>query len=163
MRFTLFLLVILFSCNPVNRVLNSPKMYRDVRRYVIANGDCINDTTTIVKDSVVYEKGDFIKIPCPDFVDSSDGIVVRDSIIMFKKHIKTITKTVYDRGREMALKDSLIIIFRDLDKAHQEDYILRQEIRKYKHKLLMKTFLLIGIALALSLWVFRKPILMLIK
>jgi hypothetical protein len=138
-------------------------MYREVRQYVIANGDCINDTTTLVRDSVVYEKSDFIKIPCPDFVDSSDGIIVRDSIIMFKKHIKTITRTVYDRGRELALKDSLISIFKDLDKAHHEDQILREEIKKYKHKLLMKTFLLIGIALALSLWVFRKPILMLIK
>ena len=44
---------VLYSCSPVKRVLTNPKYYAQVKKQVILNGECVNDTITeeILKDT----------------------------------------------------------------------------------------------------------------
>ena len=46
-KLLLFLLIV-FSCNPVKKVLNDPKKFEKVAQEVIKRGYCINDTTIVI-------------------------------------------------------------------------------------------------------------------
>jgi len=48
---------VLYSCSPVKRVLSNPKYYAEVKKQVILNGECVNDTITeeILKDTIIYK------------------------------------------------------------------------------------------------------------
>ena len=169
------LILLLFACNPVKRVLNDKKMFEQVKEAVIKSGACVNDTVTITNtvDSFIYVDGVITQIdsiPCKDFdtiigrsrIRVSSGVLqfsTKDSVVY---RTNTITNNIRDRKLEDYLKldisrrDSLISMLKqDISYLNAEKYKLTSKISS----LLLKLWLL---ALIAALIIFRKQILKLI-
>ncbi len=72
---------VFYSCSPVKRVLSNPKYYEAVKKQVILNGECVNDTITeeVLKDTIIYKDTvihDSFKVnmPMECHLDTNQGI-----------------------------------------------------------------------------------------
>lgn len=158
------IVLVLFGCNPVKRVLKDEGMFNQVAEMVIRKGLCVNDTTVITetKDSIVYKDSiieRITSIPCKDFdttigramIRVSSGVLTytaKDSIVI---RTKTITNSVRDRSLENILKgdiskrDSIIASqtaeIRDLQTANKD---LKADIRWWKFRMFLLLAIIIG-------------------
>jgi len=166
----------LFSCNPVKRVLRDEGMFNQVAEMVIRKGLCINDTTVITetRDSIVYRDSIIERIssvPCKDFdttigrarISVSSGVLTysaKDSLVY---KYKTITNTVRDRAlegiltRDLLAKDSII-------------YSLKSQVEDEQKKNKQLSRSLIGWKVRFWFWVvaalaiiFRKPLIRIVR
>ena len=161
---------ITFSCNPVKRVLTTPKYYAQVKREVILRGECANDTITqeILKDTIIYKDTvihDSFKVNMPmechlDTIVNDFSVYLENGNLWVKWLGQVPTRTVnkktthvvVDRAKEAILIDSC---------ANQERkiYDLKNKIESTK-----KTkFKLLAIIVIMTLLLFRKPLLRLVK
>lgn len=88
------LIVLLFiGCSPIKQIEKNPKLYQEVKELIIANGDCINDTTIITKTDTTLVIDTLIE---HNFDTSfiNDTIVIWDKKIFNYKETKTIRDTI---------------------------------------------------------------------
>ncbi len=161
---------VFYSCSPVKRVLSNPKYYEAVKKQVILNGECVNDTITeeVLKDTIIYKDTvihDSFKVNMPmechlDTIVNDFSVYLENSNLWVKWLGQVPTRTinkqtthvVVDRAKEAILIDSC---------ANQERkiYDLNNKIGSTK-----KTkFKLLAIIVILTLLLFRKPLLRLVK
>lgn len=172
----LLIIFLLISCNPVKQVLNNPEKFNEVAEEVVRRGYCVNDTVTITetKDSVVYKDSVVEKIknvPCRDF-DTTIGrakITVKNGVLsyLYKDSIVFRTRVVTNNIRDTKYES---ILKTDIDSAVAKLGRIKEEFDSYKvvsHdtiKGLKKDKLdLWLIIVALSIFIFRRPILKIIK
>jgi hypothetical protein len=151
-------------------VLSNPKYYAEVKKQVILNGECVNDTITeeILKDTIIYKDTvihDSFKVNMPmechlDTIVNDFSVYLENGNLWVKWLGQVPTRTinkqtthvVVDRAKEAILIDSC---------ANQERkiYDLNNKISSTK-----KTkFKLLAIIVILTLLLFRKPLLRLVK
>jgi len=154
------------GCNPVKRVLTTPKYYEVVKRQVILNGECANDTITqeVLKDTVIYRDTvvhDSFKVNMPmechiDTIVNNFSVYIENGKMWVKWLGKVPTRTintqtthvVVDRAKEAILIDSC----RSMQlKIYEKENIIHQ-----KNSIMLKLY--IGL-LAGIIFIFRKPIL----
>jgi len=160
---------VLYSCSPVKRVLSNPKYYEAVKKQVILNGECVNDTVTeeILKDTIIYKDTvihDSFKVnmPMECHLDTivNDFSVYLDNGNLWVKWLgqvptrtinKQTTHVVVDRAKEAILIDSCKSL--ELKLYDKENQLVR------KNKTIFKLY--IGLAFLL-LFMLRKPLLRLV-
>lgn len=160
---------VFYSCSPVKRVLSNPKYYAEVKKQVILNGECVNDTITeeILKDTIIYKDTvihDSFKVDMPmechlDTIVNDFSVYLENGNLWVKwlgqiptRTInKQTTHVVVDRAKEAILIDSCKSL--ELKIYDKENQLAR------KNKTVFKLYL--GLAF-LILFMLRKPILKLI-
>ena len=161
---------VLYSCSPVKRVLENPKYYAQVKKQVILNGECVNDTITeeILKDTIIYKDTvihDSFKVNMPmechiDTIVNDFSVYIENGNMWVKwlgqipTRIKEqkITHTVVDRAKEAILIDSCANQSRQI-------YGLNNKISTHRKE----KFKLFAIIAILIIILFRKPLLRLVK
>lgn len=156
--------IVLLACNPVKQVLKDPEKFDKVKEAVIRGGYCVTDTVTVenisIKDSIIESK---VFIPCPDFKNEKDGVIISSGVLSLKTPIKQkvikVTNTVKDRSLENLLRkdlserDSAIKVYMNLyEKTQLEVKALKAEKTALKWKLIW-TLAIAGIV------IFRKQLL----
>lgn len=134
--------LLIFSCNPVKKVLNSPEKFDIVIEEVIRRGKCINDTIVVTsfKDSVVY-KDSIIevisRVPCADFDTSyADGtkIAVVGGVLKYSHSCKVKqtyrTKVVTNNIRDRAFES---ILMKDVSKRDSSILQLEKSVRSLQN------------------------------
>ena len=160
---------VLYSCSPVKRVLENPKYYAQVKKQVILNGECVNDTITekILKDTVIYKDTvihDSFKVNMPmechlDTIVNDFSVYLENGNLwvqwLGKVPERTINKqtthVVVDRAKEAILIDSCKSLERTV-------YEKNNELTR-KNKTMVKLY--IGL-IAMLLFMLRKPIMKLV-
>jgi hypothetical protein len=160
---------VLYSCNPVKRVLSNPKYYAQVKKQVILNGECVNDTITeeILKDTIIYKDTvihDSFKVNMPmecylDTIVNDFSVYLENGNLwvqwLGKVPERTINKqtthVVVDRAKEAILIDSCKSLERTV-------YEKNNELTR-KNKTIVKLY--IGL-IAMLLFMLRKPIMRLV-
>lgn len=155
----------LYSCSPVKRVLSNPKYYAQVKKQVILNGECVNDTITeeILKDTIIYKDTvihDSFKVNMPmechlDTIVNDFSVYLENGNLWVKwlgkvpeRTIKKqVTHVVVDRAKEAILIDSCANQTRKI-------YELENSIKSKNGKILKLYILLAAIVLVML----RKPI-----
>lgn len=135
------IILLIFSCSPVKKVIQDQKKFDIVAEEVIRRGYCKADTVTEYRDSIVY-KDSIIerieKIPCADFdttigrarIRVSSGVLTyssKDSIVY-----KTTTKTIRDLSMEEVLRGD--ISDREAEIMSLKDQVLNSQIEKKQLK-----------------------------
>lgn len=156
---------VFYSCSPVKRVLKNPKYYEQVKKQVILNGECVNDTITeeILKDTIIYKDTvihDSFKVNMPmechlDTIVNDFSVYLENGNLWVKwlgkvpeRTIKKkVTHVVVDRAKEAILIDSCANQARKI-------YELENSI-KSKNSKILKLFVLLA---AIVLFMLRKPI-----
>lgn len=160
---------VLYSCSPVKRVLSNPKYYAEVKKQVILNGECVNDTITeeILKDTIIYKDTvihDSFKVNMPmechlDTIVNDFSVYLENGNLWVKWLGQVPTRTinkqtthvVVDRAKEAILIDSC-------SNQARKIYELENESKR-KGSIIFKLY--IGLA-AILLFMLRKPIMRLI-
>jgi hypothetical protein len=160
---------VLYSCSPVKRVLSNPKYYAQVKKQVILNGECVNDTITeeILKDTIIYKDTvihDSFKVNMPmechlDTIVNDFSVYLENGNLWVKWLGQVPTRTinkqtthvVVDRAKEAILIDSC-------SNQARKIYELENESKR-KGSIIFKLY--IGLA-AILLFMLRKPIMRLI-
>ena len=160
---------VLYSCSPVKRVLSNPKYYAEVKKQVILNGECVNDTITeeILKDTIIYKDTvihDSFKVNMPmechlDTIVNDFSVYLENGNLWVKWLGQVPTRTinkqtthvVVDRAKETILIDSCKSL--ELKLYDKENQLVR------KNKTIFKLY--IGLAFLL-LFILRKPLLRLV-
>lgn len=156
---------VLYSCSPVKRVLTNPKYYEQVKKQVILNGECVNDTITeeVLKDTIIYKDTvihDSFKVNMPmechlDTIVNDFSVYLENGNLWVKwlgkvpeRTIKKqVTHVVVDRAKEAILIDSCA-------NQNRKIYELENSI-KSKNSKILKLFVLLA---AIVLFMLRKPI-----
>jgi len=156
---------VLYSCSPVKRVLSNPKYYAEVKKQVILNGECVNDTITeeILKDTIIYKDTvihDSFKVNMPmechlDTIVNDFSLYLENGNLWVKWLGQVPTRTinkqtthvVVDRAKEAILIDSCANQARKVYELENES--------KRKGSIIFKLY--IGLA-AILLFMLRKPI-----
>lgn len=161
---------VLYSCSPVKKVLSTPKYYDQVKRQVILRGECANDTVTkeVIIDNVRYKDTvihDSFRVLMP--VECHlDTIVNNFSVYLENGNLwvqwlgkipertieKKTTHVIVDRAKEAILIDSCANQTREI-------YNLNNKISTQRKQM----FKLLAIIAILTILLFRKPLLRLIK
>lgn len=150
------LIVVLFSCNPVKKVLNNKEYFEEVAKEVVKSGlYCANDTTIITKSdtTILYdttyetqiqinEKTDTIRIPKV----ITRTITIRD----------TIKNVVVDNARVNLLQ-------KEINAYKESTYELKEELLHWKELAKKRWWNLWGLIILFSIYILRKPILKLIN
>lgn len=122
--FFLILSILLFSCNPVKKVLKDRKMFEEVAKEVVRQGYCVNDTTvvTTVKDTVYVHTSssiDTIFVGSDCEIDTTlesgtrirvaDGMLIIDEKIYHKTRevIRNVDRYIRDTKMEDILKEEI--------------------------------------------------------
>ena len=160
---------VLYSCSPVKRVLSNTKYYEAVKKQVILNGECVNDTITeeILKDTIIYKDTvihDSFKVNMPmechlDTIVNDFSVYLENGNLWVKWLGQVPTRTinkqtthvVVDRAKETILIDSCKSL--ELKLYDKENQLVR------KNKTIFKLY--IGLAFLL-LFILRKPLLRLV-
>jgi hypothetical protein len=160
---------VLYSCSPVKRVLSNPKYYEAVKKQVILNGECVNDTITeeILKDTIIYKDTvihDSFKVNMPmechlDTIVNDFSVYLENGNLWVKWLGQVPTRTinkqtthvVVDKAKEAILIDSCKSL--ELKLYDKENQLVR------KNKTIFKLY--IGLAFLL-LFMLRKPLLKLV-
>ncbi len=160
---------VFYSCSPVKRVLSNPKYYEAVKKQVILNGECVNDTVTeeILKDTIIYKDTvihDSFKVNMPmechlDTIVNDFSVYLENGNLWVKWLGQVPTRTinkqtthvVVDRAKEAILIDSCKSL--ELKLYDKENQLVR------KNKTIFKLY--IGLAFLL-LFMLRKPLLRLV-
>lgn len=160
---------VLYSCSPVKRVLSNPKYYAQVKKQVVLNGECVNDTITeeIFKDTIIYKDTvihDSFKVNMPmechlDTIVNDFSVYLENGNLwvqwLGKVPERTINKqtthVVVDRAKEAILIDSC----KNLERTVYEK---NNELTR-KNKTMVKLY--IGL-IAMLLFMLRKPIMRLV-
>jgi hypothetical protein len=160
---------VLYSCSPVKRVLSNPKYYAEVKKQVILNGECVNDTITeeVLKDTIIYKDTvihDSFKVNMPmechlDTIVNDFSVYLENGNLWVKWLGQVPTRTinkqtthvVVDRAKEAILIDSC-------SNQARKIYELENESKR-KGSIIFKLY--IGLA-AILLFMLRKPIMRLI-
>lgn len=159
-----------YSCSPVKKVLSTPKYYDQVKRQVILRGECANDTVTkeVIIDNVVYKDTvvhDSFRVLMPaecklDTIVNDFSVYLENGNLWIKwlgkipeRTIqKKTTHVIVDKAKEAILIDSL-------SNQERKIYDLNNKIGSTK-----KTkFKLLAIIAILTILLFRKPLLRLVK
>lgn len=161
---------VFYSCSPVKRVLSNPKYYAQVKKQVILNGECVNDTVTeeILKDTIIYKDTvihDSFKVNMPmechlDTIVNDFSVYLENGNLWVQWLGKVPTRTVnkqtthvvVDRAKEAILIDSC-------SNQARKIYDLENEAERRKGVILK---LYIGLA-AIFLFMLRKPIMRLTR
>jgi len=161
---------VLYSCSPVKRVLSNPKYYAQVKKQVILNGECVNDTITqeILKDTIIYKDTvihDSFKVNMPaechlDTIVNDFSVYLENGNLWVKwlgqiptRTInKQTTHVVVDKAKEAILIDSL-------SNQERKIYDLNNKVKSEKKN----NFKLLAIIAILALIIFRKHLLRLVK
>lgn len=161
---------VLYSCSPVKRVLENPKYYAQVKKQVILNGECVNDTITeeILKDTIIYKDTvihDSFKVNMPmechlDTIVNDFSVYLENGNLWVKwlgkvpeRTIKKqVTHVVVDKAKEAILIDSCANQSRQI-------YGLNNKISTHRKE----KFKLFAIIAILIIILFRKPLLRLVK
>jgi hypothetical protein len=138
---------VFYSCSPVKRVLSNPKYYEAVKKQVILNGECVNDTITeeILKDTIIYK-----------------DTVIHDSFkvnMPMECHLDTIVNdfSVYLENGNLWVKEAILID--SCANQARKVYELENESKR-KGSIIFKLY--IGLA-AILLFMLRKPIMRLTR
>jgi hypothetical protein len=160
---------VFYSCSPVKRVLSNPKYYEAVKKQVILNGECVNDTITeeVLKDTIIYKDTvihDSFKVNMPmechlDTIVNDFSVYLENGNLWVKWLGQVPTRTinkqtthvVVDRAKEAILIDSCKSL--ELKLYDKENQLVR------KNKTIFKLY--IGLAFLL-LFMLRKPLLRLV-
>lgn len=139
----LAVLLSLFSCNPVKKVLNDPEKFNVVKEEVLRRGYCANDTTIITKSDTLVT----IDTVNNYYIDTE---TINDTVYKTRIENKIVTKkiTIRDTVRSVVVDNAHIKLLQaDLDKISAE---LIQYKEKAKSRL--KWLLLLFTAIGLYIW-----------
>lgn len=155
---------LLFSCNPVKRVLLNDEYYKIVTDKFVSEGGCVNDTvyqsdTTLILDtlySLDFKVDTFLidkirTVVKTEYKTVSKTIKIRDTAIVTDyTRIKLLTEKITAKDAEIiAAKQSI-----------KEQELKVKEQKQRANGWIFKFWLLV---VAASIYVFRKPLFKLIK
>lgn len=133
---------ILYSCNPVRRVLKDPVKFNEVANEVVRRGYCTNDTTIItqVTDTVIIINDE----------QNLDTIILGQGICDFDTVLKSGTRIKFDQGI-LLIKEKTItktrVITNQLNNYIRDtkfEEILKVDIVQYKDTISQLGGLIIG-------------------
>jgi hypothetical protein len=161
----IFLLMsLLFSCNPVKRVLLNDEYYKIVTDKFVSEGGCVNDSIFKSDTTVLFDTLYSLDFKLDTFYIDQIKTVVKTEYKTVSKTIKirdTAVVTDYTRIKllteKIAAKDAEIIAAKQ---AIKEQELKVKEQKQRANGWIFKFWLLI---VAVSIYVFRKPLFKLIK
>lgn len=179
--YLLILTLILFSCNPVKKVLKNREMFEKVAKEVVRQGYCVNDTTvvTTVKDTVYIHTSsstDTIFVGSDCEIDTTlksgtrirvaDGMLIIDEKIQYKTREidRIVDNYIRDTKMEDVLKQDIEDRDNEISKLRGAISVYMEEIEKLKkesskYKLYFIGLIsLLGIGLVISVLRFIKII-----
>lgn len=129
----LITLVVLFSCNPVKRVLNDPVKLNEVANELIRRGYCANDTTIIksVTDTVFIND-----------TENLDTLIFEQGVCNFDTILKSGTWIKFDNGILLIREKKQIktrIITKQIDNFIRDtkyESLLKQDISVYQDSII---------------------------
>ena len=135
------IILLMFSCNPVKKVMQDPNKFDVVAKEVIRRGYCKSDTVVVVVDSIVYRDSiieRIEKVPCADF-DTTIGrarISVRSGVLTYKSSDSIIKQTIIKKIRDLSAEQVLRsdVAVRDSIINVREKEILRLQIANSEQK-----------------------------
>lgn len=159
-------IMVLSSCNPVNKVLKDETKSRIVFNELVARNWCANDTTiintsdtTILLDTLYTIESDTVNIEVPNIKE-----VIKTKLVTKTITIRdTIKSIVVDRTKEQLLNNQIILLKNenaDLRIKNSKQVEEIRTIRKSKNQAWLYFWLVIA---GLGIYLFRKPILKLIS
>jgi hypothetical protein len=154
---------LLFSCNPVKRVLLNDEYYKIVTDKFVSEGGCVNDTVFNSDTTVLFDTLYSLDFKTDTFNIFNEKVVVQTKYkTIEKKVIIRDTAVVTDHTRIKLLNDKLV-------ESHKETVRLTQQIKdeqlNYKEQRQRANkwrFYFWALIIAAGIYTFRKPILQLI-
>lgn len=135
----LFLVLLLFGCNPVKQVLRDQEKLEQVAKVVIASGWCANDTTFIVKSDTLIEVDTLVEVHTDIEVRN-----INDTTFVTKWKTKNITKTLTIRDTiKSFIVDNARVRLLQADSSRLSNEVIRWEGKAKRRQLWI--FLLLGI------------------
>jgi hypothetical protein len=122
----LLLIIILFGCNPVKKVLRDPEKFNQVAEEVIRRGMCANDTLIIVKSDTIVMVDSLIEV-------YSDTTIINDTayVTLWKNRNFTKTLTIHDTLRSVIVDNARIKVLQaDVDKITKQSEQHKQNATK---------------------------------
>jgi hypothetical protein len=122
----LLLIIILFGCNPVKKVLRDPEKFNQVAEEVIRRGMCANDTLLIVKSDTLVKVDSLIEV-------YSDTTFINDTayITLWNNRNFTKTLTIHDTLRSVIVDNARVNLLKsDLHKITKQSEEHKQKATK---------------------------------
>lgn len=144
------LIVLLFiGCSPIKQIEKNPKLYQEVKEMVIANGDCVNDTTIITKTDTTLVIDTLIE-------NYFDTTIINDTVYIWDKKIFNFKET-------KTLRDTII---KYVSNTEERDIWIKKEnqlksqisIEKSKNQIAIKIIIGFGLFLLLLFYMLIKRI-----
>jgi hypothetical protein len=158
------LALVLSSCNPVKRVLKDPVKFQEVFNEGVSRGMCVNDTIILSKSDTLISYDTLYSLDVQTDTFNIDREIVKIKTVVKTVSIRdTLTKVVTDNSRIELLQKELFGKTELLkNKEIQLSGISRQlnDMKANRNEWRFRFFLL---ALAVALYLFRKPLLKLIS
>lgn len=142
------LIVLLFiGCSPIKQIEKNPKLYQEVKEMVIANGDCVNDTTIITKTDTTLVIDTLIE-------HNFDTTILNDTVYIWDKKIFNFKET-------KTLRDTII---KYVSNTQEHDIWIKKEnqlkseisIEKSKNQIAVKIIIGFGLFLLLLFYMLIK-------
>ena len=101
----LLLIVLLFGCNPVKKVLRDPEKFNQVAAEVVRRGMCANDTLLIVKSDTIVMVDSLIEV-------YSDTTIINDTayITLWNNRNFYKTFTIHDTLRSVIVDNARVMV-----------------------------------------------------
>jgi predicted RNA methylase len=135
------LIVLLFiGCSPIKQIEKNPKLYQEIKEMVIANGDCVNDTTIITKTDTTLVIDTLIE-------QYFDTAIINDTIVIWDKKI-------YNFKETKTIRDTIIKYVSNTEERGiwlKKENKLKSEISSEKSKNQLAIKIIIGFGLFLLL------------
>jgi len=135
------LIVLLFiGCSPIKQIEKNPKLYQEIKEMVIANGDCVNDTTIITKTDTTLVIDTLIE-------QYFDTAIINDTIVIWNKKI-------YNFKETKTIRDTIIKYVSNTEERGiwlKKENKLKSEISSEKSKNQLAIKIIIGFGLFLLL------------
>ncbi len=156
---------LMYGCKPLEKVLNDPELYAQLRDSVFARGECVNDTLIEIKSDTVMYTDTLYSI---DYV--SDSVRVDSVIVVTNTKIKTVNKTItiHDTVKQIVKDEKQLDLLKKVmnRRKHVADSTIQAVTaskRYWKSKARKRSWLLYGLIAVNGVVLFRKPLWRLIR
>jgi len=126
-------LCLLASCNPVKRVINNPKHYKNITEHVISSGACVNDTLIISQSDTLVTFDTLYTLDFNTDTYTVDREVVRNVTKVVTKTVTirdTITKVVTDNARLNLKQKEVDALKVKVNTQSEQITQLKEDVRK---------------------------------
>ncbi len=104
------LVVCLWSCNSVNKVLANVESVQKVRAATDPLYPCANDSLVFIHDSAILNNTEYIRDTLIKQINDTTFVYYYDTAVVYKTNTKTINTVVVDKREVNKLQDSINVM-----------------------------------------------------